>query len=66
MAITKLETIYVIEMINVKNEEVVTLSSAYKSLDDAFDFVDTCKRMDEDNGVSERFSYRVRTFSLFR
>lgn len=66
MAITKFETIYVIEMINVKTEEVVTLPSAYESLDVAFDFVDTCKRMDEDNDVSERFSYRVRPFSLFR
>ena len=66
MACTSFELIYVVEMINVKTKEVVTLPNAYVSLEDAYDFVDTCTRMDKENKVSELFTYRVNLFQLFR
>ena len=66
MAITKLETIYVVEMTNVETNEITTLASAYVSLDDAYAFVDECKRTDERTGTTECWTYRVRPFTLFR
>ena len=66
MAITSIEPIFIVEMINVKTEEVVTLPSAYVSQDVAYEFVDMCKRMDERNNISGRYTYRVRQFHLFR
>ena len=66
MAITSIEPIFVVEMINVKTEQVVTLPSAYVSIDVAYEFVDMCKRMDERNNISEYYTYRVRQFHLFR
>ena len=66
MAITKFETIYVVEMINVKTEEVFTLPSAYESLDVAYGYIDSYKRMDKEHKVSELFTYQVKQFQLFR
>lgn len=66
MAITSLEKIYVVEMINVETDVVTTLPSAYVSLEDAFAFVEECKRTDERVGTSECWAYRVKTFTLFR
>lgn len=66
MAITSIEPIFIVEMINVKTEVVTTLPSAYESIDVAYEFVDMCKRMDERNNISECFTYRVRQFHLFR
>lgn len=65
MAITNLEPIYVVEMTNVETDVVTTLPSAYKSLDNAYAFVEMCKRMDERAGLSQAWSYRVRPFTLF-
>ena len=66
MAITSIEPIFIVEMINLKTEEVVALPNAYVSLDVAYEFVDMCKRMDERNNTSEWFTYRVKQFHLFR
>ena len=66
MAITNLETIYVVEMINVETNVVTALPSAYVSLEDAYAFVDECKRTDERCGTSECWAYRVKRFTLFR
>ena len=66
MAITSLETIYVVEMTNVETNEITTLASAYVSLDDAYAFVDECKRSDERTDSTECWTYRVRPFTLFR
>ena len=66
MAITSFETIYVIEMINVETYEVVTLPSAYVSLEAAYAFIEECKRTDERTDTAEWWTYRVRSFTLFR
>ena len=66
MAITNLEPIYVVEMTNVETDVTTTLPSAYVSLDDAFAFVDECKRSDERTGSTQCWTYRVRPFTLFR
>lgn len=66
MAITSLETIYVVEMINVETDVVTALPSAYVSLEDAYAFIDECKRTDERIGTSECWTYRVKRFTLFR
>lgn len=66
MAITSLETIYVVEMINVETGIVTALPSAYVSLQDANAFIDECKRTDERIGSTECWTYRVRFFTLFR
>ena len=66
MDFTKIEAIYVVEMTNVEFDVVTTLPSAYVSLDAAYDFIEECKRTDERVGSTECWSYRVRTFTLFR
>ena len=66
MAITSIEQIYVVEMINVETDVVTTLPSAYTSLDDAYAFLDQCKRMDERADMAECWTYRVKRFTLFR
>lgn len=66
MYFTKLEKIYVVDMINVETDEVVTLCNAYVSLDAAYAFIEECKRVDERTGSTECWTYRVRPFSLFR
>ena len=66
MDITNLEPIYVVEMTNVESDVTTTLPSAYVSLDDAYAFVDECKRTDERVGSTQSWSYRVRAFTLFR
>lgn len=66
MAITSLETIYVVEMINVETGVVTALPSAYVSLEDAYAFVGECKRTDERTGTTECWTYRVKRFTLFR
>jgi len=66
MAITSLETIYVVEMTNVETNEITTLASAYVSLDDAYAFIDECKRTDERTDSTEWWTYRVKPFTLFR
>lgn len=66
MAITNLEPIYVVEMTNLETDVTTTLPSAYVSLDDAFAFVDECKRSDERVGSTDCWTYRVRPFTLFR
>lgn len=66
MAFTSLEKIFVVEMTNVETDVTTTLPSAYASLDDAYAFLDECKRTDERIGSSECWTYRVRTFTLFR
>lgn len=66
MAITNIEPIYVVEMTNVETDVTTTLPSAYTSLDDAYAFLDECKRTDERVGTTQSWTYRVRPFSLFR
>lgn len=66
MAITNLEPIYVVEMTNVETDVTTTLPSAYTSLDNAYAFVDECKRQDKRVGSTESWTYRVRPFTLFR
>ena len=66
MAITSLEKIYVVEMTNVETDVVTTLPSAYVSLEDAYAFIDECKRTDERTNTEEWWTYRVKTFTLFR
>lgn len=66
MAITNIEPIYVVEMTNVETDVTTTLPSAYVSLDDAYAFVDECKRTDKRVGSTECWTYRVRPFTLFR
>lgn len=66
MAITNLEPIYVVEMTNFETGVTTTLPSAYTSLDNAYAFVDECKRTDEREGSTESWTYRVRPFTLFR
>ena len=66
MAITTLEPIYVVEMTNIETDVTTTLPSAYVSLEDAYAFVDECKRTDERVGTTECWTYRVRPFTLFR
>lgn len=66
MAITSIETIYVVEMTNVENDVVTTLPSSYASLDNAYAFVEMCKRMDKRVGMSQSWSYRVKSITLFR
>ena len=66
MAITSIQKIYVVEMTNVETDVVTTLPSAYVSLDDAFAFIDECKRSDERTDTTEWWTYRVKSFTLFR
>ena len=66
MDFTKLETIFVVEMTNVEFNVVTTLPSAYVSLKAAYDFIDECKRTDERKGATECWTYRVKSFTLFR
>lgn len=66
MDFTNLEKIYVVDMINVETDEVVTLCNAYVSLDAAFYFLDECKKTDERTGLIGKWTYRVRPFTLFR
>ena len=66
MAITNIEPIYVVEMTNVETDVTTTLPCAYASLDDAYAFLDQCKRMDKRVGSTECWTYRVRPFTLFR
>lgn len=66
MDFTNLEKIFVVEMTNVETDVVTALPSAYVSLEAAFDFIEECKRTDERVGTSECWTYRVRTFTLFR
>ena len=66
MAITNIEPIYVVEMTNVETDVTTTLPSAYTSLDNAYAFVDECKRTDERVGSTQSWTYRVRAFTLFR
>lgn len=66
MAITNIEPIYVVEMTNVESDVTTTLPSAYTSLDNAYAFVDECKRTDERVGSTQSWTYRVRAFTLFR
>ena len=66
MDFTNLEKIYVVDMINVETDEVVTLCNAYVSLDAAYYFLEECKKMDERTGLIGKWTYRVRSFTLFR
>lgn len=66
MAITNIEPIYVVEMTNVETDVTTTLPSAYVSLEDAYAFIEECKRTDERVGTTQSWTYRVRPFSLFR
>lgn len=66
MDFTSLETIYVVDMINVETDEVVTLCNAYVSLDGAYYFLEECKKTDERTGLTGKWTYRVRSFTLFR
>ena len=66
MAITNLEPIYVVEMTNVETDVTTILPSAYTSLDNAYAFLDECKRTDERVGTTQSWTYRVRAFTLFR
>ena len=66
MDFTNLEKIYVVDMTSVETDVVTTLPSAYVSLDAAFAFIERCKRVDERTDMSECWTYRVRTFTLFR
>ena len=66
MAITSIETIYVVVMTNVETYVETTLPSAYTSLDNANEFIEMCKRMDERSGSSQSWTYRVKPFTLFR
>ena len=66
MDFTSLETIYVVVMINVETDEVVTLGNAYVSLDGAFYFIEECKKTDERTGMIGKWAYSIRSFTLFR
>ncbi len=66
MDFTNLEKIYVVDMTNVETDVVTTLPSAYVSLDAAYAFIEECKRTDERTDTTEWWTYRVRTFTLFR
>lgn len=66
MAITSFETVYVIDLINVETKMVTTITNAYVSLENANAFVEMCIRMDEKEGISKCWEYRVRPFTLFR
>lgn len=66
MDFTNLDKIYVVDMTNVETDVVTTLANAYVSLDAAYAFIEECKRVDERTGSTECWTYRVRTFTLFR
>lgn len=66
MAITKIETIYVVEMTNVETNVTTSIPSAYTSLDNAYALVEECKRTDKKVGSTDSWTYRVRPFTLFR
>lgn len=66
MDFTNLEKIYVVDMTNVETDVVTTLPSAYVSLEAAYAFIEECKRADERTDTAEWWTYRVRTFTLFR
>lgn len=66
MAITNLEPIYVVEMTNVETDVTTTLPSAYTSLDNAYAFVEECKRTDKRVGSTQSWTYRVKQITLFR
>lgn len=66
MKFESFETIYIVEMTGVDTGEVVVLPNAYVSLDAAYEYVEECKALDERTDMSEWWSYRVRSFTLFR
>lgn len=66
MDFTNLDKIYVVDMTNVETDVVTTLANAYVSLDAAYAFIEECKRVDEGTDSTELWTYRVRTFTLFR
>lgn len=66
MAITNLEKIFIVEMINVETYDVTTLPNAFVSLEDAYAYVDECRCQDERTDTAEWWTYRVRSFTLFR
>lgn len=66
MAITSIEKIYVVDMTNVETDVTTTLPNAYVSLEDAYEYVDECKRQDERTDTAEWWTYQVKSFSLFR
>lgn len=66
MDFTNLDKIYVVDMTNVETDVVTTLANAYVSLDAAYAFIEECKRVDERTDSTELWTYRVRTFTLFR
>lgn len=66
MDFTGLETIYVVEMTNIETDVTTTLPSAYVSLDAAYAFIDECKRTDERTDTTGWWTYRVKSFTLFR
>lgn len=66
MAITSIEKIYVVDMTNVETDVTTTLPNAYVSLEDAYEYVDECKRQDERTDSAECWSYQVKSFTLFR
>ena len=66
MAISNLDTIYVVEMFNVDNGEIITLNNAYVSLDAAYDYIDECKGVDDRTGTTGCWTYSVKAFTLYR
>lgn len=66
MDFTNLDKIYVVDMTNVETDVVTTLANAYVSLDAAYAFIEECKRADERTDTAKWWTYRVRTFTLFR
>ena len=59
MAITSIEKVYVVDMTNVETDVTTTLPSAYVSLEDAYEYVEECKRTDERTDTAEWWTYRV-------
>ena len=66
MRITTFETIFVVEMTAVETGEIVTLSNAYVTLEAAYEFIEECKALDEKTDMTEWWTYRVKSFTLFR
>lgn len=63
---SSIETIYVVEMRGVDTDEVVTLNNAYVTLEAAYEYIEECKALDERTDMSEWWTYRVKSFNLFR
>lgn len=63
---SSIETIYVVEMRGVDTDEVVTLHNAYVTLEAAYEYIDECRALDERTDMSEWWTYRVKSFNLFR